>query len=637
MYEYKILAVDAGRERASTYKITDVTGTIDAGLRIHEEKNSWDHPPLSSGNPLFMGLGPFTGGPLFGTHRLVFVFRSPITGGIHVSTMGGAAYVFMRTGLDGLVIEGYSREPAIIWVVAGESGLEVDFDYMDQDKLIDVYKRGARGLHSYINSKMTNEYRRRYKPRIILVGPAALTTPFSGIFSWIPNVNGEPGDVVDSASRGGAGSVMAQGHGVVAVVFGGVKYRRVADKRRILNVASRVLGGDFYRVLEAATTKYRYDPKLGTGGTFGVNYVHYRELMPALAFNTIYYSPAVRLALHEKIMNLFWKPFQDKVFGSRKDKPWKTCGEPCSAVCKKVWNGVKLDYEPAHGLGPMIGVITLEDTASLVEYVDDLGLDAIEAGHIISWLYDAIEKGLLEPSDLGVEERPTLDPITLDSRASKLNAHLARILLDKIASGKGDIPLLISSKGAREAARIMDEIYENRVRKANWSFRDLLVYASYGSKGYMTPNYYWSPGMIAPLYVLGRYWTDYSPSYTSPEEYAVHSYKRAIVELTIDNAGICRFHRKWAEKVVQALYTEILGLPDIDAIEKSRKIYRRIAHYQLKAGAEPRPWESRKTMDIITTIAAELEAPGWRDILGNYDKVLSWWHRFYDKLRELTM
>lgn len=639
MLDYNVMILDAGKGTAREAKIKGVTGAVDAGLRIHEDRASWNYPPLSSGNPLFIGIGPLAGGPLFGSHRLVFVFRSPVSGGIHVSTMGGAAYDFVRTGLDGIVVEGYSKDPAIVLVLGGESGVEVSFEYVEWERLWRIYNgspRGTRGLHSYIAREVLDErVRRRYRPRIILVGPGAYTTRFAGVFSWLPGPDWAPGPVVDSASRGGGGSVMAQAHGVVAIVFGSVGGGSRFERGRVVDVVSRVLGGNYYRVVEEATRKYRYDPSLDTGGTFGVNYVHYRELIPALAYNTIYYSPAVRLALHEKIMKWFWRPFQERVFVVEKARAWRTCGEPCSVVCKKIWNGVKLDYEPAHGMGPMIGVITLEDAAGLVELVDDLGLDAIEAGHTIAWLYDAVEKGLIKPGEMDLDERPVLDPLALDPATSKVNAVAARRLLERLVERRGEVTSLIALEGAREAARILDEVYEVRVSSSGWRFRDLLVYASFGETGYMTPNYYWSPGMVAPMFLLGRYWTNYSPSYTSPEDYAVHSYSRAIAELSIDNAGLCRFHRRWAEKVLQALYREVLGV-DVDLYESSRGLYRRIALYQVRAGAEPKPWESRKTMDLVATIAAEVGYPGWESLVGNYDAILEWWHQFYGKLMDLV-
>ncbi len=52
------------------------------------------------------------------------------------------------------------------------------------------------------------------------------------------------------------------------------------------------LGKTYIQVLNEKTIKYRFDPQLGTGGTFGVNYVHYRELIPMFNFQSIYLPPS---------------------------------------------------------------------------------------------------------------------------------------------------------------------------------------------------------------------------------------------------------------------------------------------------------------------------------------------------------
>ncbi|MCE4624572.1 MAG: aldehyde ferredoxin oxidoreductase [Desulfurococcales archaeon] len=633
--EYRVLAVDAGTAKAREL-VVDATGPIHAGVDIHFSRRTWERHPLDPGNVLLIGGGPFTISPLIGANRLTALFRSPVSMGLHASTLGGAAYALARTGFDAVMVEGESKQPLIISVLAGESGYEVKYYWLEHNELARIYKgyggyKGTRALHVYTVDLLSDRLR-GLEYRVLVVGPAAWTTVQGGIFSWIPDSKGRPTPVVDSASRGGGGSVLAQAHGVAAIIVGGP--RRVPVRRADAKaVVERAFGKSYFQVVKETTTKYRYDPRLGTGGTFGVNYVHYRELIPALAYNTIYMSRSVRLLLHEKIIKHFWRPFQEVVFPRSGPKPWRTCGEPCSVACKKVWNNVKLDYEPAHAMGPMIGVITLSDTARLVEIVDDLGLDAIETGHVVAWLFDSLARGLLERGELGIDGIPVMDPIQLTPETSRLNARLAEQVITSLVMRDKRIPAIIAQEGARQAASILDEEHSSIVKARGVGFKDLLVYAAFGRQGYMTPNYYWSPGLIAPLYVLGRYWTNYSPSYAEPREYARTSFTRALRELLIDNAGMCRFHRKWAEKVLQHLYEEVLSYHG-DLLEHARSLYRRIALYNQNAGAEPVPWESRKTMDIVATIAAEIGVKGWEEI-PEREKMLAWWEEFYQEIRSL--
>lgn len=638
------LTLNALLINSSSQKTTQTTieavGPLDAGIRLHYEKETWKYPSLHESNLLVFGKGPLTGLGLFGSHRLTFIFKSPITGGLHASSMGGAAYAFTATGLDLIVLDGRSSDPCILLLENNGEGLEDKWYCLEKrmlDKIYEGYKgyRGTRALHKYIAENILGGKPKSWY-RILLVGPAAWTTLAAGVFSWVDDGHGNPSPIVDSASRGGAGTVMAQAHGVAAIIVGGKP--RTQDKR-FAAIAKKIieekLGKPLHQAVSEATTKYRFDPKLGTGGTFGVNYYHYRELLPVLAYNSIYMSRTVRLHVHQLIMEYFWKPFQEQVFES-KIKPWRTCGEPCSVACKKIWNNVKLDYEPAHAMGPMIGVITLQDTAKLVELVDDLGIDAIEAGHIVAWLFDAIDKDILDYKELGLPSRPVMDPLSLSPISSRNNAILAERILNNYVERSNEILSLTAMHGARYAAKILDELYDSIVSARGTSFKDLLVYAGYGENGYMTPNYYWSPGMIAPLFVLGRYWTNYSPTYSEPEEYARISIKRAISEMAIDNAGVCRFHRKWISKALNSLYRELLGV-DVDLEQRMMEDYGLIARYNIKAGAEPVPWESRKTMDIVATIACELGVKDLEGRVGDRKFLLGWWSRFYDETKRIVL
>ena len=637
--EFKVLYIDAatGEWEIRTYTPEKgVYGPIDLGIKLHlEEYRSWESDPLSPGNPLILGWGPFALARVLGANRLVAVFRSPMTMGLHVSTMGGAAWSLARSGVDALVVEGRSEDPAILLISGRPGGVEVRREIIDWKTLTRILGPKPAGVYGV--KAMHLELTRRYgdfiaknKARILTVGPASLHSRSGGIFSYAPQ-HGSESMVIDSASRGGAGSVMLQGHGVAALIVGGKLEppRRGEPDHSLLNkLAQERLGAPYTKSVLATTKKYRYDPDLGTGGTFGVNYVYYRELVPMFGYNTIYYGLHVRLELHEMVSEYFWSPFQAEVFRGSPAGKWKTCGEPCPVACKKIAYGTKVDYEPFHALGPMIGVFRFRDALELVEEADMLGVDAIEAGHAISWIFELVAADNVRPEDAGIPFRPRFDPLHYNpARDSHHNAVLARKLLLDLYTGRGKLGSLVASEGLRRAATLLEE--------EGWEgSRDSLLYAAFGERGYMTPNYYWSPGMVAPLYILGRYWTNYTPTFQEPEDYARTSLKRAQWEYSIDNAGLCRFHRGWAEKILDRLYGS-LGL-DLDPPAHAKKMYALVAEYQRKAGAEPVPWESRKAFDLIATIAGEMGATEWaRRIAEDPQAALEWWRRFKAELDKL--
>ncbi|AFZ71014.1 aldehyde:ferredoxin oxidoreductase [Caldisphaera lagunensis DSM 15908] len=621
----------------------DILGIIDYGIKVHIKNKSYSIDPLDPSNPMVFGIGPFAGGIVIGSHRIVFIFKSPVSMGIHVSELGGAGFAFFRTGLDGVVIEGKSKDPSIITIYSGDKGDYVKIEHIKEEELNNIYNnyegyKGTRALTQYIILK-DKENIIKNRARVIVVGPSAFKTRFAGIFSYVLDEhNAKITSVSDSASRGGGGTVLAKGHNVVGIVVGGTLRRNNPNlgNIKIMNeISQNIYKKQYMPTLLDKTVKYRFDPNMKTGGTFGVNYVHYKELVPYLGYNNIYYSRGVRLILHDKIIENYWKPFQENVFdGGKLTDASKNCGEPCSVSCKKIYKGTKIDYEPAHGVGPISGIITMDESANLVNLLDDLGLDAIEAGHLISWIFDLIDKGLLNPEEVGLDDYPVFDPERLSKETSIKNANLARKLIEYIVFDENNkILKIISERGLRAAAKEFDDIYKERVSKIGIKYEDLLVYAPFGKEGYMTPNYYWSPGVLAPMYVLGKYWTDYSPSFKEPEDYASLSLKRAIFEYIVANAGFCRFHRGWAEELMSYMYKEMLNV-NKDLYSHGLKMYKMIADYQLRSGAEPEYWESKKVMDIVASLAAETGITGWEDTMYHREKLKNWWERFYNKLNQ---
>ncbi len=590
----------------------DVLGVIDLGVRLHLEKyRSFEADAYSPRNVVVIGCGPFAGARVFGGHRMVFVFRSPETGGLHVSTLGGGCYQFIRTGLRFLVVEGWSEEPLVITVRGERDGsISVGFYEVGWDRLWRIWsgyrgRRGTEGLAQYLYDEVARNW--DSDVRVAIVGPAAARTIFGGVFSYIAE-GGGLSPVVDSASRGGGGTVLLRAHGVAGIVFGGAysAARELSWFNKVIDeVTLEVFGRDYGSVVRSATTKYRFDEKLGTGGTFGVNYVHYRDMLPFFGYNTIYLSKAARLRILDQVLENLWKPVQREVFES-KEKPWRTCGEPCIAVCKKIWRGIKIDYEPSNALGPLIGVVRAEQVARLIKLADELGIDAIEAGHIVSWLFDAVHRGMLGPEEVGLDKRPFFDPLSYSAEQSNVNAELAARILEGLVEHSTEVLRLVAEKGLRAAAMKLNELNKSRTRMYGLGYHDLLVCAAYGDKWYMTPNLYWAPGLIAPLPVPGRYWTYYSPAIPrDPDEFAEIIITRMTNEYLVDNAGTCRFYRKWTEKVLDKLYEKLLG-EKIDLREHARKTLGAIARYRALSNSLPGPWESKKSIDLLVSLAAEL-------------------------------
>jgi len=372
---------------------------------------------------------------------------------------------------------------------------------------------------------------------------------------------------------------------------------------------------------------------LNTGGTLGGNYPHLGVTTPMLNWNMIYYDKETRQKLHGLIMKYMWDKFNQEAIATRS---WKTCGEPCPLACKKVRKGkYKSDYEPYNSLGPFIGVFDIHEAEKVVELADAYGIDAIELGYIIGFVFEAVSRGLLKPEEVGISGIPVLDPAKMGLETSAWNAKLAVELVEKLAFGINPILRLIGERGVRDAAKILDLLYADRVKERGVKFSDIPVYAPYGERGHISPNYYWTPGLVAPLYVLGKYWTLYTGVFMEPEEFALKALERAFYELMIENMGLCRFHRGWAEKTIPVLLERYYGLKNV--LERAKQTYKLIAKYQELAGASPSYWDSVRIVDFMARAALEYGNTKWSEAFKeNPSKAAEeWWTRFYKKVVEV--
>ncbi len=598
-------------------------GVIEVGVKLHLENRTYAMRPLEN-NLFVLGLGPFAKSPFYGVNRMTVTFRSPMTYGLHVSTCGGVGFQFSYSGTSLVILKGKSK-PSVVVIEGDRDGVkDVKIDPVDPSS---VYNYGGYEGVFALSKYLYDKYG---EGRGIVVGPFAFKSPTASLVSvFLPHGELSPWSV-DFFGRGGPGSALAQAHGVIAIYAKGDFEPPEIDPSLPDRLAKKVFGREYVKVVLDATKKYRYDPEIGSGGTFGVNYVYYRDLIPMFAYNSMYYSDQVRVMLSNWALRYFWKPFQDETIRGR---IWGSCGEPCPAVCKKVWRGTKIDYEPANALGTLIGIFNLELTRELIEIVDANGMDAIETGHTIAWLFDLVRNGMLKRDELGLDDEPRLDPLNFDPiEDSERNFQLAKKLLDFLLHGGNGIVDLVATSGIRRAAKELDNVFEDRVSKKGMRFEDFAVYVAFGEEGYMTPNLYWAPGMVAPLYVLGRYWTNYKPTFMEPEEFAESSLERALKELIIDNAGMCRFHRKWGERLLTEMYKEVLNTEI--SLEYSKEVYRWVARYNKLANAEPVPWESKKTMDVVATMARHVMNEEWVRKFARGEGI-EWWYRFKRKIDEM--
>ncbi len=570
----RVLLVDSatGFYKTKKYSFDRYFGPVDLGIHLTEEYRS-----------LNFGVGIFAGSIFPGSNRLVVTGFSPCWQGHYISSMGGAGLVFDNLGINMLSLVGKAPAPSVL-CLNRKHGEEIEVEVVPVD-IETIWKSGRTGVYS-LTDWVFDKFGGRYEtnPRILVTGPAAQETDMGGIMS-VPIIKGKISYVDTWAGRGGFGSAMVQDHGIVAVIYGGTlvdedfRDKRVADEWFQNKYNLRLIQKDM-----EVTSKYRYEEKLKTGGTFGVNYTGIGGRVMAFNYRTIFWAEQERQDLHKNlIINHYLKQFNEETI---QQKQQANCGEPCVAVCKKMNGKYKKDYEPYQTMGPLCGIFDQRAAEKLNHHCDALGFDAISGGGVLAWLMDLLDTKQLTAEDLGVTRLPRWQVAEFDViNDSQHNAELGCELIDAILQRKG---ILDFREGVRKWSRIHS-------REKGTALHDRLVYTAFNRRGWMVPNQYWVSGVLAPMAIMGKYYMIYSYDFIPPRTLGRMCAERMKKELILDNLGICRFHRGWAEEMLP----EVIGSL-YDCKEQFLRAIDVLAS-RLNSRNSPIFWESERDIDYLHT------------------------------------
>ncbi len=537
----RVLMIDAsnGFYRINKYPVGSFFGPVDLGIHLAHKHNS-----------LNIGGGLLAGSIFPGSNRLIFSGISPSWHGFFISSMGGAALVFDNLGINLFSIIGKAETPSILYLNR-HHGEEVEVELYPIDPY-SLWQSGRRGIYGVMQHAL-NQYSLRYEkdPRVLAVGPAALYTDIGAIAS-APVKKGELTAVDCWAGRGGFGTKLLQQHGIIGIIYGGTwvdedfRDRKVADEWFHDRYEKKMAAKDL-----EATTKYRYDPDFNTGGTFGVNFATVAERIIAFNYRSIFMTKEERLDLHQRfIVDHYLRQFNEETIETKQQK---NCGEPCVAVCKKMHGHYKKDYEPYQTMGPLCGVFDQRAAELLNGKADTYGFDAISVGGVLAWLMECMVDGLINPGELGADAAPKFSPDGFDVvNDSMHNARIGSAMLDEMVKPGGLINL---KQGARKLARHLS-------REKGIGVMDRFVHIGFARQGWMVPNQYWTPGVLSPMAIMGKYYMVYGKDFIPPRELGRRNAQRMIMELMMDNLGFCRFHRAWAEEIMPDVMEELYGMKD---------------------------------------------------------------------------
>jgi glyceraldehyde-3-phosphate dehydrogenase (ferredoxin) len=534
----KVMITDAGSGmyRINRYPVGSFFGPVDLGLHLAGRLNSMN-----------IGAGLLAGSIFPGSNRLVFSGFSPCWGGFYVSTMGGAGLVFDNLGISMITLVGKASSPSVL-MLNREHGeeVQVSVESVDLSRAWNRGEGGVYGLMEYVFEHYGGEYHN--DPRILAVGPAAGVTDMGAVCS-APIQKGELTHVDTWVGRGGMGSKLLQDHNLTAIIYGGTF---IDEDFRDRNVADEWFQNRYNKKMAAkdldATIKYRFDPQFGSGGTFGVNYSTLKGRLLAFNYRDIYWEEQERVDLYQQfVRDHYLEQFNRETI---RTKQQRTCGEPCAAVCKKMHGQFKKDYEPYQTMGPLCRIFDQRAAEKLTSHADKYGFDAISVGGVLAWLMECFDRGIIRPAEMGLREKPCFSPSGFHIESDSLhNSEIGMKLLDGIVEKGGILDL---SDGARRTARHL-------ARERGRDVLDCFLYSAFGRRGWMVPNQYWTPGVLSPMAIMGKYYMYYGNEFFPPRELGRLDADRFQKELILDNLGICRFHRGWAEEMVPEFVGSLFG------------------------------------------------------------------------------
>lgn len=372
---------------------------------------------LSPQNALCFMNGPLTGTEASMSGRLALVTKSPLTGTVTDSHMGGWSAARLRwAGFDGIVFTGAAQKPVYAYVANNTVELR------------DAADLWGKGVHETIAT--LKERHGEADLSVMAIGPAGENKVRFG--AWL-NEN-------DRASgRGGTGAV--GGSKMLKAVV--VKAERVmprAVNRDAWRDAHRVGLG---KIMDEANVT---SPKKGGLSVYGTNVLmNVTNTIGALGARNsqeTHYDHAELLA--GEYVNEHYLI----------DDP--TC-HACPVACKKeveIKDGpykVKMEsveYEPAWSLGANCGNDDIASVAFMIDRANDWGYDAIEIGQVLSMMMEATQREYV-PAGEGItwgDRDRMIEVSRMITFREGLGDRLAEGI-DSFANGLGHPELAMTVKG----------------------------------------------------------------------------------------------------------------------------------------------------------------------------------------------
>ncbi|MBI4281935.1 MAG: aldehyde ferredoxin oxidoreductase family protein [Chloroflexi bacterium] len=361
---------------------------------------------LSPDNILVFGLGPMTGTPVPGASRNSIGAKSPLTGGLVKSDVGGFfGAELKKAGFDALIVEGRADRPVYLWIHDGE------VEIRDASSL---WGKTVLETQDAIEAELGERF-----VRTATIGPGGENlVRFACVIT----------DLRNAAGRGGVGAVMGSKN-LKSVAVKGRRIPQAADQAKLLEMA-RWMNNNYMNLGGAGNMH-----ALGTGGAAGMVGGNAQGNLPVRNWGD---------GSFEEVAKITADVIRDTVRVGMDACP--ACQVRCKKVVELETESYKVDrrnggpeYETLGAFGSMLGVDDINAICKANELCSLYSLDTISTGGTIAFAMECVQEEILTPSDTN----------GLDLRFGNAEAMLQVIELIARREGIGDI-LAEGSRGAAQ-------------------------------------------------------------------------------------------------------------------------------------------------------------------------------------------
>ncbi len=328
------------------------------GAKILYDITDAETNPLGPENPLIFAIGPFTGTAVPYSGKGTFIFKSPQTGIIGESVVGGTfGAAFRWIGATAMVITGKSEKP--VYLVVREDGIEVK----------DASHLWGKTIYQ-TEDELKKEYRRS---SIASIGPAGENLVK---FAAIGNEKWR------QAGRTGGGAVMGSKKLKAIVIDYDTMKWDAADPDGVRKYTAE-------EIIPRAREELKSYFERGTPSLV--------ELANEWGFFPSYYWSRGSVDGWDRIA---WEAIEKEVFVHAKG--CFGCPTPCGRY-SKVREGdyagseVELEYETIYSIGGLAAITDVKAIVWLNDLIDGLGMDTITLGNVFGFAIEAYKRGKLDP------------------------------------------------------------------------------------------------------------------------------------------------------------------------------------------------------------------------------------------------